>query len=71
MKDEKHRLRVIHCHGCGRGVLNQFSDECPLCGRRNSEFQLVHSVHYTCFGCGEIVALTIAALIELERQAVA
>lgn len=62
-------LRVIHCHGCDRGVLAQFTNECSKCGEPFSDLQLIRS-DYTCHACGELVdTLTLPAMIEVERKA--
>ena len=66
---QESRLRVIHCHGCDRGVLVQFTNECPKCGDRFSDLQVVRS-DYTCHACGKLVdTLTLPAMIEVERRA--
>ena len=66
---QKSPLRVIHCHGCDRGELVQFSNECPKCGQTFSELQIVCS-DYICHACGELVdALTLPAIMEVERRA--
>ncbi len=66
---QKSPLRVIHCHGCDRGVLIQFTSECPKCGELSSPLQSVRS-DYTCHACGELVDThTLPAMVEVERQA--
>ena len=63
------KLRVIHCHGCDRGELVQFTNKCPRCGQSFSDLQVIRS-DYTCHACGDLVdTLTLPAMIEVERAA--
>ncbi len=64
----KAKLRVIHCHGCQKGVLVQFTSHCPCCGEPNTTSQTVSGDE--CAACGESVTdYTVSALAHIMKEA--
>lgn len=64
----KDPLRVIHCHGCGVGLVVQFSFDCPRCEHTNYAVQII-GTDYVCRCCGqEVDELTVSADSELRRD---
>ena len=67
MAATKAPLRVIHCHGCRKGVLVQFTSHCPRCGQVNTTLQTIHDDE--CHACGERVTdYTAAAIAHMQRE---
>lgn len=64
---EEAPLRVIHCHGCRKGVLVQFTSHCPRCGQANTTDQVVHEGR--CCACDERVTdYTASAIAHMQRE---
>ena len=66
---EKAAQHLIHCHGCGKGVIVQFTSQCHLCGAANTTLQTIHDG--ACHACGEDVSEytpSAAAQLRLEME---